>query len=133
MKNKELTEAIAEGIYEGFWKPMFYFIVVIVVFGLVFSGLMIYGDWKYNKCYQDGTCQQSVIQGQSCFPLESLECHVVIGNETTIFWDTGHFAICGYQEANALYEQIKPRIEEDVKIDRRIYHRDSKIKYLECD
>ena len=133
MSKEQLSEAIEEGIFKGFWKPFWLFIIILLCFVIVISLLVFVGE-KYQdwKCYKENNCSVYQIQEQSCFPLENLNCHVAIGNETTIFWTTGYFTICGYQEANAFYEQLKPRIEEDIKIDNQIYHRNSKIRYLEC-
>ena len=128
MNKKDLTQAIEEGIFKGFWKPIFYFIVAIFIVELIIVGLMFYGNYKENKCLKDGTCQPVAVAQQSCFPLEYLHCHVIIGNETETS-NTGYFSICGYQEANAFYEQIKPEIEDWLKEDLPSWE----IKRLKCD
>jgi hypothetical protein len=135
MNKEELTKAIEDGILKGFWKPIAYFIVGITICELLFIGFLFYEDYKETNCSKYGTCQPtSTVAEQSCFPLENLKCQVIIGNSTDNFWNTGYFEICGYQEANAYYEQLKPRIEEDVREDIAFHNgtRNETIKYLEC-
>ena len=126
MNKKDLSEAIEKGIHKGFWIPVIIIISLVLLSGIIISEI----NYFYKDCLETGECQMAPID--YCKPLKKLECHVVIGNTTDDFWSTGYFQICGYQEANALYEQIKPRIEEDVKEDNQKNHRNSRIKYLEC-
>jgi len=125
---KDLTSAIEDGLLKGFWKPILCFIVGVFIFEFIFIGLMFYGNYNENNCSKDGTCPITTVASQSCFPLENLNCHVLIGNETQKS-NTGYFSICGYQEANAFYEQIKPEIEDWLQNDNPSWD----IKRLKCD
>lgn len=128
MKQKDLSKAIEEGIVNGFWKPIFYAVIIFAIMGIILACLNIYGEYKYNKCIEDGICQPPMASAPSCFPLKNLHCEVIGGNETETsnIWS---FNICGYQEANAYFEQIKPELEDWLNMDNHSW----KIKWLRCE
>lgn len=130
MKKIELSEAISEGIYKGFWLPIIVIVGSFLSFMLFLTLVGLYIDHRnVILCREDSSkCQQITVAEQSCFPLKTLYCHIIIGNQNETS-NTGYFSICGYQEANAFYEQIKPEIEDWLKEDKPSWE----IKWLECD
>ncbi len=135
MKNEELSEAITEGIDKSLPVTILKMLILgVVIFEIIFIGAFFYDEYLTQKWEKEmcGEGYSTQVATQSCFPLENLVCEVIIGNDTSDFWATGYFQVCGYAEANAYFEQIKPRIEIEVKEDRILYKRNSRIKYLEC-
>lgn len=126
MKPEELIYAIKEGLNQsrnGFLKSILYgllLFLVVIVFILFF----------YNLFPKDNV--KEAIAEQSCFPLENLDCHVVVGNNTEDSWNAGYFQVYGYQEANAYFEQIKPMIQQDITEYNDLHKSNFEIKWLEC-
>ena len=111
----ELSEKIAKGVYEGVGKIIgevitsIFIGIVIVIIGIF--ALNWYSSLSYEQCIIDGTC---VVQADSydCFPLKNLKCNIIIENQTGYYpLEHYEFSICGYQEANAYFEHIRPQIE----------------------
>jgi len=126
MNKKDVTEAVQKGIYKSFWIPV---IIAFTFYLLLFVGLKYYDNYQTQKSEKEHCGEFGCpIADTHCGNLENLNCHVVIGN-STYETNTGYFAICGYQEANAFYEQIKPKIISDFEANKLNFE----IRYLECD
>jgi len=125
MKQEELEKAIEEGVEKAILNVLCYIAIVIIIIELIVLGLIIFDTYFVEDCFETGECG---MPEPSCFPYENLRCEVKVGNSTAE-WGIGHFSICGYQEANAYFEHIKPLIKRDLK-----EHQDKnwQIKYLEC-
>lgn len=126
MNKKQLAEGVEEGILGAFNKLL---IILIMVLGGFTVGYFIL-DTIIKDCHETGEC---VVASPSCFPLKNLNCRILVGNETIEEY-TWHFSVCGYQEANALFEQLKPKINEDIEKLKEIGELDGnwEIKYLDC-
>jgi len=124
MNQKQLTEAIEDGINNSFPSRILKTLIIICCVLSILYFIVGFIDLAVPDCLDTGEC---AIAPLSCFPLENLDCNIVIGNLT----DEGaytSFSICGYQEANAYYEQLKPKINKELKE----YESTMEIKYLEC-
>jgi len=68
---------------------------------------------------------------RSCFPFDRVSCFIVVGNETDQSTAQAFdISVCGYQEANAYFEMIKPQVEMDLKQHPETHN--WKIKRLSC-
>ena len=127
--NKQISsETIAEGIDKSLVGLTIKSILIIAgilsaLIILAFIGNLIYNHFNPQE--------QTAMVDTHCGNLENLYCKVSIGNSSINDYITS-FSVCGYQEANAFYEQIKPSIEEDVKNNNLKFNLNFKIKYLEC-
>ncbi|MCK5345145.1 MAG: hypothetical protein KAR20_17165 [Candidatus Heimdallarchaeota archaeon] len=133
---EELSEAIGDGIYEGFGKIVGTIALagIAIVIGCIALAVLnnYYHEYEMKKCIESDDCTFfESIPGtveQSCFPLKNLDCEIIAGNETyeePVEW----FGICGYQEANEKYKLLKPQLEQWLR-ERNISY---EIKRMECD
>jgi len=122
-KKQELSDQIAEGIDKGFWKPIgtgiiiFGVIMVLYVAWLFYDGSLSIGGYEEYE-------QQAVSIPDKCI-YERLNCYVVdwglsmkasscnkegtaCGGPVYRIREKGN--ICGYQEANAWFEQYKNKL-----------------------
>ena len=131
MEKEKLRNAITEGIDNSFISHTLKSIFICIVCGLFIYFLLMgwgyYQDYKFEKEYCNGDECLFISPSPSCFPLENLICTIIVGNETVeASWQ--YFKICGYAESNAMFEQIKPKIESELKEKQITWG----IKYLEC-
>jgi len=125
MGNKLSSDMIAEGIDKSIFGQVFKgFIYVTITFLIIFTlvgSYFYYTEWKWEKeMCGDGGCPQAVIQTID-------PCLKAIGTRTLIceVYNTKnesegviYYGLCGYQEANAWFEQIKNDYgEENAKIE----------------
>ncbi len=108
MNKKELSEAIREGIYQGFWKP------IIITIGLFIGIMIIFGIiGHFTDPCRDGGCSMAE---PSCFPLDNVHCEIIVGeigsedyNEEWV-----EFSVCGWQEAETKLKHFKEFTQDDL-------------------
>lgn len=100
---KELSDEIAAGLQKGFWYPLFVILLTITIISIGMLAYSFYQDYAQEECVRTGKCIQTAM------PVNTIQCYVVIGNGTNEISTYG-FTLTSYQEANAKYEQLKPRI-----------------------
>ena len=125
MKQKELTQAIREGINESrndFCNEIFKAIIwgfVFFIVGLLVVTLIIMPLWnKYDNYRCEKNPDKCVLPGASiqasCRNNEvNLYCQIIRNHNETITSES----ICGYQEANAWFEQLKKQVEGDLHLE----------------
>lgn len=123
---KELSESIQEGINKSFvgvfLKSLYIATIIVVCIGVILFIYSINSNDKEDYAVASNSyCQQS--------GLEELECSIIVGNETSEE-TSDSFIVCGYQEANAIYNQIKEAIEYKFKDTKILDY--TEIKYMEC-
>lgn len=130
MSRKQLSEEIEEGINKSYLVILLKTLLITTfILSLIYITIFVYDTYSYEDCIETGECGVVyVVSSCNKVGLEDLSCEVKIINKTKE-WTAEHFVICGYQEANAFYEQIKPKIEMDLEK----YNLSGKIKYLECE
>lgn len=118
-EKEELSEAIGDGILDGFTKIVWQIaiasiVVIVAILSITFIG-NYWTDYELEKCVERGECIQfdgePVTSAISyCFPLETVSCEIIASNETyeeLVDW----FSICSYQEANEKYKMLKGELE----------------------
>ncbi len=129
MNKEELSQAISEGIDNSFPATVFKGIFIGI---LIFSTcLIIFGVINLFN-YEP----ESLTMGSCDNNLKPLYCQFLIGNTTATYWTVGNYDVCGYQEAKAVEELMRPWIVELVLEDNEWANRSEEdylsIKYLEC-
>lgn len=108
MDKKEFSEAIEEGILNGFWKPITQFIIGMFILVLLVFGYTAYQNYQQDKCLESGECSLPMSAGSSA-PEGQITCYVYAVNETETI-QVSTFTSMGYQEAKIEYEFLKPTI-----------------------
>ena len=123
------SDTIAEGIDRSLiGKLIFGSIIFFIVFVVaMFAGgiLGIIGNY-YNSDIQ------MVAPERDCFPLENLDCEIVVGNDTMSYEKMGG-PICGYQEANAWNNYVRPLLQKDADDVNSKYNTNFVVKEMECE
>ena len=135
MKDEELTKTIEDGIVNAVFRIIWVLVVCIFIV-LLFGGLIVFvlNYYQNYQCTKNGNCMvPTMAMDNSCRPLPNLYCEVFVGNETDeVTFLLGN--VCGYQEANAKFEQNKPFIQREIINVFDPHKKDNwKIKYLKCD
>jgi hypothetical protein len=129
---RELSDEIADGICRGFFGILFTISLSLLIVFILLLGLNLYSNYQQEKCLKDGTCQQILSAPIYNCQLKYVNCYVVIGNSSSTYSDR-FFEACGYEEANAKYEQLKPQIVNDLNKHNKIDNLNYEIKYLKCE
>lgn len=132
MEKRELTEAIEDGIYKGFWKRLYFIVIIFMVIYIVISLAPLVIDYFSEDCFETGECAMAAVD--TC-NYERLDCTIydkeivrrdgICDNKEklTHCWnmsiELAKDSICGYGEANSWFEQYRKRVGGDL--------------YLECD
>ena len=143
MKQEELTQGIREGINQSrddfanqIIKASLFCLVIVAIITLVgaFAVVPLVNKYNHNKCMKnpEECFQITMVAERDCFPYENLNCAVIVGDSTNEYAFWSNFRVCGYQEANALFENMKPRFEEDVIKTNKEEGLNFKIKRWEC-
>ena len=120
MNQEQLTKAVEDGVKSAIWKILLTIVLTLLVAEIIVVGLMFYGnhkqaEWEKEVCGEAGCPIQAV---NRCV-LDRLDCYVVDESLIEYTNQTGGGAlpiiqrihsICGYQEANAWFEQYKHQI-----------------------
>lgn len=135
MKNLN-SDIIAEGIdksFIGVWLEVLAFVVIFIgILFIILVGYSLIQDKIYKHNHPELENMSITTQGPSCFPYNSVECKVLIGNDSMTFLSIQLRRTCGYDEANIQYELTKPWLEQQIKEDNEMYHRNLKVRWLEC-
>lgn len=128
-EQEELSDIIADGIFKGVTN-LFLNIAIAVFIIMVMGGVLITGmDWYEDyKIANDPDYVQPILASTGYYfecHYEYLYCDIVIANETGIV-DRIPVEACGYQEANAKYELMLIKLENEVDMDRSIL-------WMDCD
>lgn len=124
ISKEELSEAIEDGIVNGFWMPIMYVMGTIVLILVLLAGIGWYQSYQYDKCVESGECPRI---GSVSIPSNTITCDVIAGNGT---YSASIYQInaLGYQEMEAKFNLIEPMLNSTIKEE----HPDYTIKYLRC-
>lgn len=122
---KIIAEGIAEGIENGFWKPILYLIIAIFIGSVITVASVEFKNYNQDQCLKDGSCSASVMVQEL---KGTIQCSIYVGNSTYTEQTPYRFSIIGYSEANAKFEQMKPQLNDWYKNHNSTWS----VKYLDC-